>query len=78
MTTAEISTAGYNRLCQAFAAENAIATLSASSLPAEPGRPMSNSQILKILLNKGDGITTFASGSPFAGFKISNKILRLE
>jgi hypothetical protein len=69
---------GYNRLSQAFNAENALATLSAASLPAETSRSMSNREILKALLGQGDGVATFSSGSPFIGFKISKKFLCIE
>jgi hypothetical protein len=69
---------GYNRLSQAFNAEAATVTLSAAALPAETSRSMSNREILKALLGQGDGVATFSSGSPFTGFKISKKILRLE
>jgi len=78
MTAAQNAIDGYNRLSRAFAAETATVILSAASLPAEPGRPMSNSEILKALLGQGDGVATFSSSSTFTGFKISKNILRLE
>jgi hypothetical protein len=77
MNANQQSIAGFNRLADCFNAENALATLSASALPAEPTRPLSNLLILKILLDKGDGVTTFSGSSPFTGFKISKNILRL-
>jgi hypothetical protein len=78
MNTNQKAIDGYNCLTAVFNSEAALATLSASSLPAEPARPLSNAQILKILLDKGDHVTTFACASPFSGFKFAGKILRLE
>ena len=77
MNANQKSIAGFNRMSAYFNRENALATLSASALPAEPARPLSNVQILRILLDRGDHVTTFASAAPFTGFRFGGHILRL-